>query len=53
MAMYTWVRTSDQSHEMQLRELRQYVQQCGQQVFAEYVDTGFSGTTAPFDCVAP
>jgi putative DNA-invertase from lambdoid prophage Rac len=37
------VSTSDQSCEMQLRELRQYVQRQRWQAFAEYVDTGFSG----------
>lgn len=31
---------------MQLHELRQYVARQGWQVFAEYVDTGFSGASA-------
>ena len=43
VAIYARVSTSDQSCEMQLRELRQYVQRQGWQVFREYVDTGFSG----------
>jgi putative DNA-invertase from lambdoid prophage Rac len=46
VALYARVSTSDQSCEMQLRELRQYVQRQGWQVFAEYVDTGFSGAAA-------
>ena len=31
---------------MQLHELRQYVRKQGWQVYAEYVDTGFSGAAA-------
>jgi putative DNA-invertase from lambdoid prophage Rac len=46
VALYARVSTSDQSCEMQLRELRQYVQRQGWQVFAEYVDTGFSGASS-------
>ena len=46
VALYARVSTSDQSCEMQLHELRQYVQRQGWQVFAEYVDTGLSGAAA-------
>jgi site-specific DNA recombinase len=46
VAIYARVSTSDQSCEMQLHELRQYVGKCGWQVFAEYVDTGFSGASS-------
>lgn len=43
VAPYARVSTSDQSCEMQLRELRQYAERQSLQVFAKYVDTGFSG----------
>ena len=43
VAVYARVSTSDQSCEMQLHELLQYVVRQGWEVFAEYVDTGFSG----------
>ena len=43
IAIYARVSTTDQSCEMELHELRQYVAKQGWQVFAEYVDTGFSG----------
>src|SRR5271170_1205352 len=46
VAVYARVSTTDQSCEMQLHELRQYVSRQGFQVFAEYVDTGFSGASA-------
>src|SRR5271170_7721716 len=46
IAIYARVSTSDQSCEMQLHELRQYVAKRDWQVFAEYVDTGFSGAAA-------
>jgi len=46
VAIYARVSTSDQSCEMQLCELRQYVQKRCWEVFAEYVDTGFSGAAA-------
>ena len=46
IAIYARVSTSDQSCEMQLHELRQYVAKRGWEVFAEYVDTGFSGAAA-------
>src|SRR5262245_42507979 len=46
VAIYARVSTADQSCEMQLHELRQYVARYSWQVFAEYVDTGFSGASA-------
>jgi putative DNA-invertase from lambdoid prophage Rac len=46
VAIYARVSTSDQSCEMQLHELRQYVGKQRWQVFQEYVDTGFSGAAA-------
>src|SRR5271165_6551743 len=46
VAIYARVSTSDQSCEMQLHELRQYVAKRNWEVFAEYVDTGFSGAQA-------
>jgi DNA invertase Pin-like site-specific DNA recombinase len=46
IAIYARVSTSDQSCEMQLHELRQYVARQGWKVFAEYVDTGFSGASS-------
>ena len=46
VAIYARVSTSDQSCEMQLHELRQYVAKPGWEVFAEYVDTGFSGASS-------
>jgi DNA invertase Pin-like site-specific DNA recombinase len=46
VAIYARVSTTDQSCEMQLHELRQYVSRQCWQVFAEYVDTGFSGAAA-------
>ena len=46
VAIYARVSTSDQSCEMQLRELSQYVQKRGWEVFEEYVDTGFSGAAS-------
>jgi putative DNA-invertase from lambdoid prophage Rac len=46
IAVYARVSTTDQSCEMQLHELRQYVSRQGWQVFKEYVDTGFSGAAA-------
>lgn len=54
VAIYARVSTSDQSCEMQLRELRTYVQRQGWQVFSEYVDSGFSGASASrpqLDCL--
>jgi putative DNA-invertase from lambdoid prophage Rac len=46
IAIYARVSTSDQSCEMQLHELREYVAKRGWEVFQEYVDTGFSGAAA-------
>jgi putative DNA-invertase from lambdoid prophage Rac len=46
VAIYARVSTSDQSCEMQLHALREYVVKRGWQVFAEYIDTGFSGAAA-------
>jgi putative DNA-invertase from lambdoid prophage Rac len=46
LALYARVSTTDQSCDMQLHELRQYVAKRGWQVYAEYVDTGFSGAKA-------
>src|SRR5277367_263735 len=46
IAIYARVSTSDQSCEMQLHELREYVGKRGWEVYAEYVDTGFSGAAA-------
>jgi DNA invertase Pin-like site-specific DNA recombinase len=45
-AIYARVSTSDQSCEMQLRELRDYTARRGWQVVEEYVDTGWSGAKA-------
>src|SRR5271169_2165170 len=46
VAIYARVSTSDQSCDMQLHALREYVARQGWQVFQEYVDTGFSGAAA-------
>ncbi len=46
VAIYARVSTSDQSCDMQLHELRQYVVKRDWQVFGEYVDTGFSGAAS-------
>src|SRR5258707_12152550 len=46
VAIYARVSTSDQSCDMQLYALREYVARQGWQVHAEYVDTGFSGAAA-------
>ncbi len=46
VAIYARVSTSDQSCEMPLHELRQYVQKRNWQIFEEYVDTGFSVAAA-------
>jgi putative DNA-invertase from lambdoid prophage Rac len=42
-AIYARVSTMDQSCEMQLRDLRDYLTRRGWDVAGEYVDTGFSG----------
>ncbi len=46
VAIYARFSTSDQSCDMQLRELRQHVAKRGWQVFAEYVDTASAGPPA-------
>jgi putative DNA-invertase from lambdoid prophage Rac len=45
-ALYARVSTTDQSCEMQLRELREYIARRGWQNGGEYIDTGFSGAKA-------
>jgi putative DNA-invertase from lambdoid prophage Rac len=45
-SIYARVSTSDQNCELQLRELRDYVQRRGWIVQKEYVDSGFSGAKA-------
>jgi putative DNA-invertase from lambdoid prophage Rac len=44
--IYARVSTTDQSCEMQLRELRDYAARRGLDVIGEYVDTGWSGAKA-------
>ena len=46
IALYARVSTSDQNCEMQLRELREYAAARKWKVYAEYVDTGWSGAKA-------
>ena len=46
VAIYARVSTSDQSCDMQLHALGEYVARQCWQVFQEYVDTGFSGAAA-------
>ena len=45
-AIYARVSTSDQTCELQLQELREYVTRRGWNPAAEYVDIGFSGAKA-------
>jgi DNA invertase Pin-like site-specific DNA recombinase len=45
-AIYARVSTTDQTCDLQLRELRQYISARGWQVAGEYVDTGWSGAAA-------
>ena len=45
-AIYARVSTADQSCEMQLRELREYLSRRGWELAGEYVDTGWSGAHA-------
>jgi DNA invertase Pin-like site-specific DNA recombinase len=45
VAIYARVSTTDQSCDLQLRELRQYVTHRGWVVADEYVDTGWSGAS--------
>jgi putative DNA-invertase from lambdoid prophage Rac len=42
-ALYARVSTTDQSCEMQTRELREYAARRGWEIAGEYVDTGWSG----------
>ena len=46
VALYARVSTTDQSCEMQLRELREYAARRGWDIAGEYVDTGWSGAKA-------
>jgi DNA invertase Pin-like site-specific DNA recombinase len=46
IALYARVSTGDQNCEMQLRELRDYAAARKWTVYAEYVDTGWSGAKA-------
>jgi len=43
VALYCRCSTSDQSPEMQVRELREYVTRRGWQIAGEYIDAGVSG----------
>lgn len=45
-ALYARVSTTDQSCEMQVRELREFIFRRGWQSAGEYIDTGFSGAKA-------
>ena len=45
-AIYARVSTTDQTCDLQLRELRQYIVHRGWQITGEYVDTGWSGAAA-------
>ena len=45
-ALYCRVSTADQSCDLQLRELRTYCLTRGWEIVGEYVDTGWSGSTA-------
>jgi DNA invertase Pin-like site-specific DNA recombinase len=45
-AIYARVSTADQHCEMQLRELREYVERRGWRISDEYIDTGWSGAKA-------
>ena len=45
-AIYARVSTIDQTCDLQLRELRQYIVHRGWQITGEYVDTGWSGAAA-------
>src|SRR3954469_5138767 len=44
--LYARVSTTDQSCDMQLRELREYAARRGLDLAGEYVDTGWSGAKA-------
>lgn len=43
VALYARVSTTDQTCDLQLRELREYVGRRGWEIAGEYVDTGWSG----------
>jgi DNA invertase Pin-like site-specific DNA recombinase len=45
-AIYARVSTTDQTCDLQLRELRQYLTARGWETIGEYVDTGWSGAAA-------
>jgi len=45
-AIYARVSTTDQTCDLQLRELRQYIAARGWEATGEYVDTGWSGAAA-------
>ena len=45
-AIYARVSTIDQTCDLQLRELRQYIAARGWETTGEYVDTGWSGAAA-------
>lgn len=45
-AVYARVSTTDQNCEIQLQELRQYIERRGWRIAEEYVDSGFSGAKA-------
>ena len=46
-AIYARVSTTDQTCDLQLRELRQYIAARNWEISGEYVDTGWSGAAAP------
>jgi putative DNA-invertase from lambdoid prophage Rac len=46
VVIYARVSTQDQNCEMQVRELREYVQRRGWPISGEYLDTGWSGAKA-------
>jgi DNA invertase Pin-like site-specific DNA recombinase len=46
VAIYARVSTTDQTCDLQLRELRQYILARGWETVGEYVDTGWSGAAA-------
>jgi putative DNA-invertase from lambdoid prophage Rac len=46
IALYARTSTTDPNCEIQLRELREYCQRRGWNIYQEYVDTGWSGSKA-------
>jgi DNA invertase Pin-like site-specific DNA recombinase len=46
IALYARVSTADQNYQMQLRELREYAAARKWTIYAEYVDSGWSGAKA-------